>query len=177
MNISRLPKDAVESREPAEVVHNRMWYVKDPCTTAVQKVWFADLVDAYLQLGIWRIATQLWRRLSMAGTRWRWTRSGCIAWERALSISIYGIAYKDLKPSLMETRLLTSCCVTLQTFGTPARSASNGTHEGLCMQFECYHTMLACITGVLSSIRNETTLTSAERPMTNELLWGILVRI
>lgn len=28
----------------------------------------------------------------------------CIAWERALSTSIYGIAYKDLKPSLMETR-------------------------------------------------------------------------
>jgi hypothetical protein len=41
------------------------------------------------------------------------------------------------------------------------------------MQFECYHTMLACITGVLSSVRNGTTLTSPERPMTNELPWGV----
>jgi hypothetical protein len=45
------------------------------------------------------------------------------------------------------------------------------------MQFECYHTMLACITGVLSSVRNGTTLTSPERPMTNELPWDILVGI
>lgn len=35
MNISKLPKDAVESREPAEVVHNRM--SKIPATQPSKK--------------------------------------------------------------------------------------------------------------------------------------------